>query len=164
MAQKVVVAPVALLRNRRPCTGSGSLLAERYCVGMRSNIEIVRSAMEAFNRRDAQAFGADFAPDVVIVPVRAAVEGTLYRGPDKAAAYCAAVEESWESLRWDVEEIREGDDWVLALGHIRGRGRGSGAEFDARAGWVIRFRDGQVTSFHTCPDRAEALGEVGLHE
>jgi ketosteroid isomerase-like protein len=127
-----------------------------------SKVEIVKSAMEAFNRRDERGFGANFANDAVIVPVRAAVEGTLYRGPDAAAMYCAAVDESWESLNWEIEEIREGADWVLALGRIRGRGRGSGAEFDARVGWVVRFRNGLVTSFHTCPDRADALSEVGL--
>jgi ketosteroid isomerase-like protein len=129
-----------------------------------SNVEVVRNAVEAFNRRDAPDFGADFARDVIIVPVRAAVEATVYSGPNAAAEYCAAVDESWETLSWEVEETREGEDWVVALGHIRGRGRGSGAEFDARAGWVVRFREGLVTSFHTCPDRADALNEVGLRD
>ncbi len=41
-----------------------------------------------------------------IVPVRAALEGTVYRGPEAAEQYCAAVDESWENLRWEVEEIR----------------------------------------------------------
>ena len=128
------------------------------------NVEVVRAAMEAFNRRDGEAFGALLADDAEIVPVRAALEGTVYRGPDAASEYCAAVDESWERLRWEVEEIREGKSWVLALGRIRGRGRGTGAEIDARAGWVARFRDGLVTSFRTYADRADALEAVGLGE
>jgi ketosteroid isomerase-like protein len=128
------------------------------------NVEIVRAAMQAFNRRDGQGFGALLARDAEIVPVRAALEGTVYRGPDAAAQYCAAVDESWEDLRWEVEEIRDGGGWVLALGRIRGGGRGSGAVIDARAGWVARFREGLITSFHTYADRAAALEAVGLKE
>jgi len=126
------------------------------------NVEIMRAAIEAFNRRDGEGFGALLARDAEIVPVRAALEGTVYRGPDAAAQYCAAVEASWDNLRWEVEEIKDGRDWVLALGRIRGRGRGSGALFDARGAWLARLRDGSVASFRTYPDRAEALKAVGL--
>jgi ketosteroid isomerase-like protein len=128
------------------------------------NVEAVRAAMEAFNRRDGKAFGAFLAEDAEIVPVRAVLEGTVYRGPDAGAEYCAAVEASWENLSWDVEEIRDGGEWVLALGHIRGRGRGSGAVIDSRAGWVAQFREGLVTNFHTYADRAKALEALGLRE
>jgi ketosteroid isomerase-like protein len=127
-----------------------------------ANVEIMRAAIEAFNRRDGESFGAFLANDAEIVPVRAALEGTVYQGPDAAAQYCAAVEESWEDLTWEVEEIRDGGSWVLALGHIRGRGRGSGAAIDARGAWLARFRDGLVTHFRTYPDRSEALKDVGL--
>jgi len=125
-------------------------------------VETMRAAMAAFNRRDGEALGAVLAEDAEIVPVRAAVDGTVYRGPDAGAQYCAAVEESWENLRWEIEEIHEGRDWVLALGHIRGRGRGSGVDVDARAGWVARFRGAEVTNFHTYADRSDALDAVGL--
>jgi ketosteroid isomerase-like protein len=128
------------------------------------NVEAMRLAMETFNRRDADAFGAFFADDAEIVPVRAALEGTVYRGPDAAAQYCAAVDESWDNLVWEVEDMRDGGDWVLAFGRIRGEGRGSGVGIDARAGWVARFTDGLVTSFHTYADRGEALEAVGLSE
>jgi ketosteroid isomerase-like protein len=113
------------------------------------------------NRRDGEEFGAALAEDAEIVPVRAAVDGTVYRGRGAGAQYCAAVDESWETLRWEIEEIREGGDWVLALGHIRGQGRGSGVGIDRRAGWVARFRHEEVASFHTYADRAEALSAVG---
>jgi ketosteroid isomerase-like protein len=128
------------------------------------NVEIMRSAIEAFNRRDGPRFGALLADDAEIVPVRAALEGTVYRGPDAAEQYCAAVEESWENLAWEVEEVRDGGDWVVALGRIRGEGRGSGAAIDARAGWVARFQNGLITTFRTYPDRADALEAVGLPE
>jgi ketosteroid isomerase-like protein len=128
------------------------------------NVEAMLATMEAFNRRDGEAFGSFLATDAEIVPVRAALEGTVYRGPAAASQYCRAVDERWQNLRWEVEEIRDGGDWVLALGRISGRGRESGAEFDARAGWVAQFREGRVTDFHTYADRDEALAAVGLSE
>jgi hypothetical protein len=41
------------------------------------NVEAVRAAMEAFNRRDGEAFGALLSEDAEIVPVRARLEGTV---------------------------------------------------------------------------------------
>ncbi len=128
------------------------------------NVEAMQAAIEAFNRRDGEGFDAYLAEDAEIVPVRAALEGTVYRGGDAATQYCTAVDASWEDLAWEVEEVREGESWVLALGRIQGRGRGSGAVIDARGAWLARFRDGLVTHFRTYPDRDEALKAVGLQE
>ena len=80
------------------------------------NVEQLRRAVEAFNRRDGAGFDALLTSDAEIVPVRAALEGTTYRGKDAGSQYCAAVEETWESLRWEVEEIREVGDSAVALG------------------------------------------------
>jgi len=96
--------------------------------------------------------------------VRAALEGTVYRGRTAATQYCAAVEKTWKNLSLEVEEIKDGESWVLALGRIQGRGRGSGAPIDARGARLARFRDGLVTNFRTYPDRGEALEDVGLAE
>ena len=127
-------------------------------------MEVVREAMQAFNRRDGAAFGVLLAPGAEIVPARAALEGTVYRGLDAPTQYYAAVDETWDDLSWQVEEIRDGGDWVIALGRIQGRGRGSGAVIDVRAGWVARFDDGLITNFHTYADRAKALQAVGLRD
>jgi ketosteroid isomerase-like protein len=127
-----------------------------------SNVEIVRRAIEAFNRRDGAAFDALVASDAEIVPVRAAVERVSYHGADAGSQYCAAVDERWENARWEIEDIRDDGNWVLALGHIRGRGRDSGAAFDARAGWVAHLDEGLITRFQTFSDRGQALKAVGL--
>jgi len=96
--------------------------------------------------------------------VRAALEGTTYQGSDAATQYCAAVEQSWEDLEWEIEDLRERGDVVIAVGHIRGHGRGSGAAIDSRAGWVAHFRNGLIARFQTYADRAEALEAAGLSE
>jgi ketosteroid isomerase-like protein len=126
------------------------------------NVDRLRAAIEAFNERDGTKFDGLLAPNAEIVPVRAAVEGTTYRGPDAASQYVAAVEESWESLRWQVDEVREVGAVVLALGHIRGKGRGTGANIDARGGWVGEFHEGLIVRFQTCSNREQALEAAGL--
>jgi ketosteroid isomerase-like protein len=128
------------------------------------NVEAMRTAMEAFNRRDGERFDDLLTEDAEIVPVRAALEGTIYRGSKAASQYCAAVEKTWEDLGWKIEEMRDGGEWVLALGRIRGQGRDSGAGIDSRAGWVAHFRDGLIARFQTYADRAEALKAAGLRE
>jgi ketosteroid isomerase-like protein len=128
------------------------------------NVETMRAALEAFNRRDGESFDALLAEDAEIVPVRAGLEGTTYRGPDAATQYCAAVEKSWQDLEWEIEDLRDRGDMVIALGHIRGQGRGSGAAIDSRAGWVAHFRDGLIARFQTYADRMKALEAAGLSE
>jgi ketosteroid isomerase-like protein len=124
----------------------------------------MRSTIDAFNRRDLDALRTLFDPDAEITPVRAAIDGTVFRGPEAPAQYCAAIDESWERLGWEIEGFRDDADWVLALGHIRGAGRGSGAKVDARAGWLARFSRGRVKSFRTYSERAQAFADLGLEE
>ncbi len=128
------------------------------------NVELVKLALDAFNRRSVESLTGLFADDAEIVPVRAAIEDTVYRGADAAAQYCAAIEDSWENLQWEVEDVRDDRDWVIALGWIRGRGRDSGVVIDARGGWVVHLRDGVITRFQTFSERAKALEAVGLEE
>src|SRR6476469_3221739 len=105
------------------CMERGGARYRDTAVGMsEGNVEIMRVAMEAFNRRDRDAFSARFAPDAEIVPVRAALEGTIYRGPRAGAEYCDAVDAAWAGLRWVVEDFQLVEDRVLAVGRIEGRG------------------------------------------
>ena len=127
-------------------------------------VELLREATDAFNRRDGAAFDALLAPDAEIVPVRAALEGTVYEGDDAGSQYCTAVDETWESLSWEVEEIRDVGEAALALGRIRGRGQDSGVVIDTSAAWVAHFRGGLIAWFRTYTDRDEALEAAGLRE
>ena len=128
------------------------------------SVELVRKAIDAFNRRNGPDFDALLASGAEIIPVRAAIESVVYRGPGAGSQYCVAVDERWENLRWEVEDIRDGGQWVLVLGHIRGRGRDSGAVIDVRGAWVANLHDGTIARFQTFSDRAAALKAVGLEE
>jgi ketosteroid isomerase-like protein len=128
------------------------------------NVESMRAAVEAVNRRDVEALTALLAKDAEIVPIRAALEGTVFRGPDATAQWYAALDESWEGMEGELESVRDLGDRVLALGRFRGRGRGSGAALDVEAGSVAHFHDGLITRLQNFSSRAEALEAAGLSE
>jgi ketosteroid isomerase-like protein len=128
------------------------------------NVEMLRAAVEAFNRRDLDGLRAVLAPDVQIVPMRAALEDTMYSGPDAAKQWFTAVEDSWENMSAEVHEWRDVGERVLALGRFRGRGRVSGADLDADAAAVARFRDGRIARLRIYTNVGDALKDAGLSE
>jgi ketosteroid isomerase-like protein len=96
------------------------------------------------------------------VPIRAALEDTVFRGPDAAAEWYAAVDETWEELTVGIQEARDCGDRVVAFGPLRGRGRESGAAIDIEAAAVAHVRDGLITSLQFFTSPAAALEAAGL--
>jgi ketosteroid isomerase-like protein len=129
-----------------------------------ANVEIVRRAEAAISRRDVKSLDALLARDCEIVPMRAAVESIVFRGPRAALEWFAAQDESWESIGAEAQTYRHGDDWVLALGHIRAQGRSSGVVLDQPAAAIWRLCEGRITSVRTYSDRERALADLGLKE
>src|SRR4030081_2657459 len=108
------------------------------------NVEIVRQQVEAFNRRDFEACQALSTPDVELVTLRAALEGAAYCGPDAFARALTDFDESWEDLRYEVQEIRPAGDHVVAIGHLLGRGRESGVTVEAPLAALFGLRAGKI--------------------
>ena len=51
-----------------------------------ANVEVMRAAIEAFNRCDGEGFGAFLSNEAEIVPVQAALEGTVHPGSERRQA------------------------------------------------------------------------------
>jgi ketosteroid isomerase-like protein len=128
------------------------------------NVEVVRRAMGAFNRRDADDFAALCTQQVEIVPIRAAVEETIYQGPDAVDRFFGESDQTWERLSVEADELRDLGVTVLALGTLLARGRGSGADVEMQLGWVFEFEGGLIAAVRTYPSGKEALEAVGLAE
>jgi ketosteroid isomerase-like protein len=130
-----------------------------------SNVDLVaigRRAIEAIARRDLDALAELLAADCEIVPLRTAVDHTVFRGTHALTEWWAAQHDAWECMTWVLESAREGPDWVLSFGRLRARGRGSGVPLDVQAAGIIRFRDGLITSIRVYTNRADALADLGL--
>ncbi len=124
------------------------------------NVEISRRAIAAFNRHDVQEMEGLVTPNVEIVPLRAVLEDTTYRGEGAVAAFMADSDESWESIRYDIEDIEEAGDLLLIRARLRGRGRTSGANVDTEVTTVVRFEGTKIASMRSFHDRAKALAEL----
>jgi ketosteroid isomerase-like protein len=91
-------------------------------------------------------------------------EANIYRGHDGFRRWVADSFESFEAVENEWSQFRDLDDRVLALGHVKARGRGSGMELESPMGWVFTIRRGKVAKAEGFLSRAEALEAVGLSE
>jgi ketosteroid isomerase-like protein len=130
----------------------------------RENVEIVRSAFDAWNAGDVDSIAALMTPETEFIPLRSQLEGDSYRGPEGMHQFARDAAEEWEFLRIDPDEFHDVGDRVLMLGHFDGRGRASGMDVRFPVGWVAQLRDRKIVHLRTYSDPQEALEAVGLGE
>ena len=132
--------------------------------GEQDRIEVARRMLEWFNVRDTASAQAHATDDVEVVPLRAALEETSYRGPEAFAAFMADIEQTWEELRFDAEALHPAGDRVLAVGQLSTRARVTGADTSARLALLFEFSGDRVSRLRTYSDVEEALEVVGLRD
>jgi ketosteroid isomerase-like protein len=129
------------------------------------NGEVVKQAMDAFNRRDVDAFLALVTPEFEWFPSMVSlVEGGSFRGREGVADYFRESRNTWAELSVLGDEFRDLGDRVLVLGRTGGTGRGSGVEADAPIGMVFDFRATKLSRVRAYLDHGEALRAAGLAE
>jgi ketosteroid isomerase-like protein len=127
------------------------------------NLEATRRGVAAFNRGDVEEAVALFHPDAEFIPMRAPVQGA-YRGHEGVREFFRDNAENFEVFEVTSEEIRDVGDRVVALGTVRIRGKGSGAEVTVPSAVVITYEEGKVVRFEEFGDQSRALDAVGLPE
>jgi ketosteroid isomerase-like protein len=86
-----------------------------------SNVAVVKRVIDAYNRRDLDAFDELLTPDYEWFPALVrGVEGGSYRGREGVEKYFAEVRDTWEENRTVPDEFRDLDDRVLMLGRMEG--------------------------------------------
>lgn len=121
-----------------------------------------RGGYAAFNRRDREAVLAMITDDF------SWHEAPEVPGPQTAgsreefARYLESFDALWDELRFDVRELREGDDRIYARVLLRGRGRASGDELELEIHHVWTLRGDSFAEMRAYLDRAQALEAAGL--
>jgi len=115
------------------------------------NVEIIRRAIDAWNRRDFEDLLASSDPEGEYVNSPTAIEPGTRRGRDEVAAVIRA---QWELLtdgRWEVDRIYDRGEEIIALGRLSRRMPGSDARLEDRSLLSYKIRNGKIV-------RTEVLG------
>jgi uncharacterized protein len=138
----------------------------RYCGAMsEENVEIVRKAAGAVNRRDTEAMLPYADPEVEVQSaIIGGAEGNTYRGHDGVRRWIAESDDTFEELQIEVEEWRDLGEDVLVIGRLWARGRESGVEIDSPIAWLMTLRGGKVVRARGYLHVQEALQAAGLSE
>jgi ketosteroid isomerase-like protein len=119
-------------------------------------VEVIRSSLEAFNRRDAEAMIAVTHPDSEFFPFRAQLEGQPYRGHDGIRRFFEDMYEDWSSFEVHIDDYQELRGRVLGIGRIEGVSRSSGVAVSGDAGFLFEFKDGLIAKVVSYSDPEEA--------
>ena len=124
---------------------------------------MVREAWEAYGRRDNDAVFALYDADVEIQGLHG-FDDRVFRGLTGVQEFWRDWLASWGESGSDVEEWIDAGDNVIAVMHLWGRGRRSGAPVETRQSHVWTLRGGKLWRLRVYDTRNEALKAVGLKE
>jgi ketosteroid isomerase-like protein len=127
----------------------------------RENVEMVRSAFEAFARQDMDTALKAAAPDFALDLSQAfGMDRGIYDA-DQWRRLVAEFAGTWESVRWELDELIDAGDHVLTpfTNELLGR---DGIKLTARGFWVWTIRDGAIARICLYQERQAALEAVGL--
>ena|SRR5215208_1293556 len=131
------------------------------------NLEAIRRATEAFNRRDIDAMLEEVHPEIEWQPAFQMLlggEATVYRGHEGVRDFVRDTAEAFTDRQAEQSEFRDLGKQVVAIGHSRGRGRESGVRTETAMAWLVEFRDGKAVRIREYLDPADALEAAGLRE
>ena len=129
------------------------------------NVEIVRRAVEAFNKVGlAESALRIFDPDAVFEEPPEQPSPTVVEGRDAAIEIFRQFDEAWQEHRSEPEEIRVIDGervLLLSVEHFKGR---DGIEISQPGGSIFTLRDDKVVRLQSFWERENALKAAGLSD
>src|SRR2546423_11215983 len=130
------------------------------------NVEVVRTAFQAFAERGLDAMAELWDPDIDWRSAEGAVDdvGEMH-GLAAVRRYVQEGFDTFDDVSFVVEELRDvGDDRVLSIQRLKGRAKLSGIEIELRYACVNTVRDGKIVRVREYLSVDEALKAVGLEE
>jgi ketosteroid isomerase-like protein len=127
------------------------------------NVEIVRRMYDAFDSGDVDAALAYFDSGVV-VDASHRVDGRVGHGREELVAILGEWMGTWDEWQEEVEAIRDAGDRVVVISTQRGRGKGSGVEWENRFGMLYEIQGGKISRWTIYDDPHVALEVAGLRE
>jgi ketosteroid isomerase-like protein len=129
------------------------------------NVEIVQQLVDAIAEQDLSRLLELTDPDVTWQSFFAALrEGATYRGHEGIRQYVSDIADTFDLVKVQIDDTLTVGDMVVVVGRLRYRGKGSGVESDAAAGYLLQIRDGRIVLVRAFRDPGDALRNLGLPE
>lgn len=128
-------------------------------------MEIARKVMEAYNRRDREAWLLLHDPELEFRADPEWPESETIRGREAAWDFIMSMSDAWEPDDFEMAEVIDtGDDKLVARFRRPVRGIASGVA-DVLDYWAVTtFRQGAILRQEWFASRAKALDAIGLSE
>jgi ketosteroid isomerase-like protein len=128
-------------------------------------VEMLRTALEAYNRVGPEAIIELLDPDVEWIADRSDMGRVTYRGQEAVRKSFAELYEGFDRLGFEVDELIEKDNRIVAIGKMTARGRTTGVEAHIPLAVVFTAgEDGKLVRYESFRNTHEALDAVGLAE
>jgi len=128
------------------------------------NVELYRQGIDAFNRRDLEAFLALADPDVIGLSRVLAIEGASYRGHEGAREWWKTLLDVFPDFTIEVVSVRDAGQRTVAALCNRVHGEASAAALEELVWQVAEWRDGRVVRWEIHASEQDALEAAGLRD
>jgi ketosteroid isomerase-like protein len=126
------------------------------------NVEIVRQAVDAFNARDRDRLLGLMDPEIEF---RSVFERKTYRGLAEMVQYREDLDATLEEFHSEDDRFLDaGEDRVVYLYRVVGRGTGSGVPVSRENAILWQLRNGKLLRGEVYLDQGQALEAAGLRE
>src|SRR5438093_11216524 len=119
------------------------------------NVEAFQRGLEAGNRGDVETLLQELDPEVEWHSALHALLGgeqTVFRGHDGVREMIRDLNEAFGEFHIEISAVRDLGDRLVGIGHVRARGKGSGAETETpfspsspRSRTARRLRSGAIS-------------------
>jgi ketosteroid isomerase-like protein len=133
----------------------------------KEDVEAFKRGLEAGNRGDVDGLLDELHPEIEwhsALHVLMGGQQTVFRGHDGVRRLIGDLYETFGDVRIEMSEFRDLGNGVVAIGHMRTRGKSSGAELVAPLAFVTEIKDGKTISIRAYRDRDGPLAAPGLSE
>jgi ketosteroid isomerase-like protein len=112
-----------------------------------ANVTLVRSAIDAYNRRDLDELCALMTEDVELRPPVSELTGAAYVGHSGIARWLHDLEESFAKAQIVPLEVEDLGDRVLALTKFEVEGHGGRVPLGSELGLICHIADGRIATW-----------------
>ena len=122
---------------------------------------LVRRFVDAYNSRQLEAQIELCDPEIELVPLRAVLEETIYRGHDGIRRFARDLAESWSEAHVELLELEARGEQAVSIGCVTLKGRSSGAVTEVTGAAAFSVRDERLLRMAYHPTVQDARRELG---